>query len=983
MPVLIPIIVTGLEALGASAIVATIGAYAIATLATVAALYGAQKLLAPKPKDSLTANNQLIRNAIANRQIAYGKTSVGGNVVYIQQSGPNNEYLDLVFVMTTHEINSVQGMVLDNWLLAFDGTGLNGGGVCTGESDVRTGAYSTRFSGLISAQFHLGVPGEGADTILMSNSGGAWPSTATLSGCSYVYVRMTWNQNAFSAGVPNIYCIIEGKKVLDPRTGITAYSNNSALCALDYMMDPTYGFRAQITDFDPSYLTQAANDCDDAIPLNPEGTEPRYTTNGCIDTGDTPGSILDDLLGAMQGQVVRAGGKWYMRAGTYQTPAGTALTDSDLRSPISFSTKLSRRDSINGCKGTYIEPAAQWEATDYSPYQNATYVADDGGVVLWQDASLAFTTSNATAQRLAKIMTERSRAGQVVLNVQCKLTALRFLGGDNILVTLSRPGYDSQVFEVMSWKFAHYTDSNKKPALGIDMQLRGTAEEAFDWDSGDENPYEPTPLSNLPNPFIVQNPTGLSLSSTVVVQQDGSVISSLVLTWTAPGDGYVTSGGTISIEYRVHGTSNWLPWPSVAGDATTAVITNVNGAVAYDVRIQSVNSINVPAASWVEVDDYTVGGQTSAPSLPTGFTATGLPEEILLAWTKPSNSDLAGFDIYELGSSTPAPTSTTTPTFSLGPQTQFTVTNLTAGSTIYFWIRSRNTSNVACAWVGPVSAVVGNGTAYVLTELNGKNHVFYQGTAPSSGMIEGDLWFDTADMDKVYRYTSGAWVAVQDGNIPNLLTDMAAVAGSYVVTVTGPGGYITGFELNPAGGGGGGGAFNVVAAQFGIYNNVTNGVANPFLVDSLGTYIDHAIIREVDAGAILSGTISAAISIASGGSLTAGSGANQFYTDGSGITLGYFSVHDDGLGRSVLDLGSGSEMREDYGIMLQPPADGYHNAQIIGGSLLVGIAGAGNYFDQNAVWMASRSGYFLGQYGFYLDDSGYLHKVDTRGDNLA
>lgn len=51
---------------------------------------------------------------------------------------------------------------------------------------------------------------------------------------------------------------------------------------------------------------------------------------------------------------------------------------------------------------------------------------------------------------------------------------------------------------------------------------------------------------------------------------------------------------------------------------------------------------------------------------------------------------------------------------------------------------------------------------------------FYQTTAPSAaGEAEGDLWFDTDDGFKLYRYTSSVWVEVQDDDIAQALVDAA------------------------------------------------------------------------------------------------------------------------------------------------------------------------------------------------------------------
>jgi hypothetical protein len=51
------------------------------------------------------------------------------------------------------------------------------------------------------------------------------------------------------------------------------------------------------------------------------------------------------------------------------------------------------------------------------------------------------------------------------------------------------------------------------------------------------------------------------------------------------------------------------------------------------------------------------------------------------------------------------------------------------------------------------------------TTANGKNRVYRQTTMPTTGpFAEGDLWFDTDDDNKFYRYTSGAFSSFTLGN---------------------------------------------------------------------------------------------------------------------------------------------------------------------------------------------------------------------------
>ncbi|UVG35135.1 minor tail protein [Microbacterium phage Cece] len=71
-----------------------------------------------------------------------------------------------------------------------------------------------------------------------------------------------------------------------------------------------------------------------------------------------------------------------------------------------------------------------------------------------------------------------------------------------------------------------------------------------------------------------------------------------------------------------------------------------------------------------------------------------------------------------------------------------------------------------------------SGSAWVLTQdsataqatANAKARTFAQTTAPTAGMSAGDIWYDTDDENRAYRYSGSAWVDVQDGRIVDALT---------------------------------------------------------------------------------------------------------------------------------------------------------------------------------------------------------------------
>lgn len=105
---------------------------------------------------------------------------------------------------------------------------------------------------------------------------------------------------------------------------------------------------------------------------------------------------------------------------------------------------------------------------------------------------------------------------------------------------------------------------------------------------------------------------------------------------------------------------------------------------------------------------------------------------------------------------------------------------------IYAW------SNEDQAPVVPTSPTIYNplndpfilGLADTQAIADGKIDSYYQ-TEPPSGATEGDYWTDTNDSNKLYRYTSGAWVSIQDGGIPAAISAAAgaqATANGKVTT---------------------------------------------------------------------------------------------------------------------------------------------------------------------------------------------------------
>lgn len=717
-------VVTYLADAGVSVLATEIVA-GIAYVATLAAVvYGAQMILSAfQKKPRLLSNQQLVKSAIAPRDLVYGRVQKSGTLLFLQQSGNKNQDLFMVVAFAANQCANIDQLNLNDFQITYDAATGN----FNGEINLNNGVVSNNYRGLgsfffsdSSGQPHFGRANQLVDTAFAA-AGAQFGALSTLNGICYVGYHFIYNQNVYGGGVPNPTVIIRGKQCLDPRicampsgsiaiatntltlaaatgqigntvigpglpngtviTGIAGnvltlsayavtavtnqqyivgsplYSNNSALVVMDYMMDKTYGFKCNPGDFDLSSLVASLNNCDEQVQLVDGTFESRYTTDTVIDTSQTPGSILNDLLTAMGGEIVYAGGQWFVYSGMWRPPTVTLSENAFSGTPM-IPTMPSRRDLINSVKGLFVCPQQFWQPTDFPPIQIPAYIAQDQGEVLWLDLQLPATTSAARSQRLAKIAVLRARTGTTTLSLPCKLTALIVQCGDNIMLNYARMGWVLQLFECVGFVFSCNSDSSGKPILGINLTLRGTAPTIWNWQAGSEIPLPQGPSSNLPNPFSVVGPTNFSVlsnSGTIQIAPDGTVVPALQCSWTPPLDGQVQGGGIVQMQFRVTGTAAWIDLPDMEGTSSIYYITNVVSGVAYDVRIRSVTQIGVDSP-WVEVDNTVCAQKTAAPTIPngSGLSSTGIPPALsgpgflfgtMAFWTASTDPDWAFSEI--------------------------------------------------------------------------------------------------------------------------------------------------------------------------------------------------------------------------------------------------------------------------------------------------------------------------------------------------
>lgn len=434
------------------------------------AVLGAAALsaLIPKPSFPNRGYDTTTLGSALDHQIIYGRMRVSGARIYDEATGTNNKFLHRIIAVAGHEVESFDRIYINDEYIEVSALEAADGNVPLVYSSDGLDT-SDRYDGKIRINLHLGSPTQDADADLVAESD-HWTDQCKLSGIAYMYIRLKFNADAFPNGIPEINAIVNGKKVYDPRTSTTAWSDNPALCLRDYLTS-SYGIAEATANLDDDLVIAAANVCDQT---NTDAGTTRYTCNGAFTTASTPYDMINNLLTSMDGSLWYSQGKWRMKPAYWTAPV-LDLNEDDLRSSISLQTRHSRRNNFNTVKGTFRGEESNWQTTDYPEVDSPASITADNGQVSVADVDLPFTDNSVEARRIARISLERNRQ-QLTVSAAFGLKTLQVQVGDNIRLTNSRFGWDNKEFEVVSWSFG-LTD-------GLDLQtnmvLRETAESVYD-----------------------------------------------------------------------------------------------------------------------------------------------------------------------------------------------------------------------------------------------------------------------------------------------------------------------------------------------------------------------------------------------------------------------------------------------------------------------------------------------------------------------
>lgn len=429
-----------------------------------------------------------------------------------------------------------------------------------------------------------------ADAALLAECPGEWSASDIGEGVCYSIFTYDLNLQEFQGGPMQPRARIKGKKLYDPRTGLTAWSRNNALAALDYVRAP-YGKAALETQVAQASFAAGATVCDELVDFSflaglDSGGDPirapRYVIDGVVRTNVNPDQVLDQLCQSMATTMTRSGGLWTLQPGVYTAPVMT-LGDADCMGAIEAVAGEEGHEVLNGMRGQFFDPARYGELTDYRSHQIAAYRAEDGED-LWGDLSLPFTMDHWRCMHLAGILTERSRGETLVF--PAKRRGLRLRAGQRVVLNNSQLNIQGVVYRVVKREWR----------LGGPVMLTLQQDAPEIWDIYPALASLPPTSTPSDDPWVVAPVQGLALSSgtaTLVRLADGTVLGRIRLAYAAASSALVVASGELQVETRRASSASdaWLRHPSAAGSSTEHFLLGLEEGVVYLVRARWVNGL--------------------------------------------------------------------------------------------------------------------------------------------------------------------------------------------------------------------------------------------------------------------------------------------------------------------------------------------------------------------------------------------------------
>jgi hypothetical protein len=618
----------------------------------------------PKPPNAPSQQYETAQGVLVNKSsnnenipVVYGQRQLGIQKVFVESSGSNNNYLYLAGVLCEGNIESIDEIYVNDKLVTWSGA--------LTDQTVRTvNASDTNYykdgASLISVQPFFGLDNQPVSSLLDESTN--WGSNHKLSGVAYLAFKFTWNQDAFTGGVPDIKVTLKGRKVYDPRLDSTkggsgahrqddsttwAFSNNPALCLLDYIRNSRFGKGLPNSAFETNYdsFKTSATTCETQVPTYSGGSNINlFTTNIVLDTNEKLLENVRELLNPMRGIFTYTSGVYKILVEGTGTSAMTIDKDKIIGGIKIYGEKKNYK--FNRVLGTFVNPEKNWQedTVSFPPAddsgldvadQYATMLAEDNGTNLEGNFDFKGITNPYTAEEMCEVLLRRSR-NALGVDLMCTSEALNLSIGDIVELTYSTGGFSAKPFRV--YGLSINTDST------VNLQLIEHQNSFYSWASKSAAPVIAD--TTLPNPTTVQPPASITLDDDLIEYNDGTCITRLSVSLTSSPDAFVdqyevevkqtldADGNAVTDDYRVIGR----------GIALNYELLNAIDGATYSVRARAINTLGV--RSTYTTATRLIIGATATPSDVSAFNLSIIgSNQMELSWIPVQDLDIEFYEI--------------------------------------------------------------------------------------------------------------------------------------------------------------------------------------------------------------------------------------------------------------------------------------------------------------------------------------------------
>ena len=499
-------------------------------------------------------------------RVMYGRVRVGAQVINAVPYG--GAALAVQCVWGEGEITSIESVLLNNETPA-----------------VSDGHYMGTASQTVNAVLAYGMAQMGVSY------------TDTLNGIAYSVLRVPMD----AAGM-EIAAIVNGKKLYDPRSGLTVWSDNPALALADFLSSTVYGMGLSV---DWASVTTVANACDELV----SGVK-RRRLGLVIDEARTTQEWLNTLRTYAGCWVVIDGSGAKLVA---DRPRSTDKTILHASGQIAALGKISKR-------GTSALPNA------------VEIIYTDTSVVPWREASVLSPTMGLPSglppsQVALPGIQNASQARREAIERINKL----WLSDLSVELTLFDDGVAVEVGDVIEVTHPIGLSAKKMRVLDVANDYGRFRVSASEYDPAvysDAVATDPSyPDTNLPSPADPPVPTGLTLTEVQYQRADGTWGTAINVTWSSASFSYLSS-------YRVE------VWESGSlVDAATVATSSyrtpiVQDGKTYTVKVATISSVGASSA-WASNNLTALGVYLPPDPVPSGsllaYEAGGI---VFLQWNE-------------------------------------------------------------------------------------------------------------------------------------------------------------------------------------------------------------------------------------------------------------------------------------------------------------------------------------------------------------